>query len=87
MALHFLSEGQLHPEFQSNFLIQTHCMMSVNTFPLSDVLAVAKIHPFYNPTAEYPPDPEAIQSAVQSAQQVSTAVDLTGLPLIGKKDL
>ena len=32
-------------------------------YTLAEVLAVARIHPFYNEDVQYPPDREAIQKA------------------------
>ncbi|KAK6837668.1 hypothetical protein RU639_001335 [Aspergillus parasiticus] len=62
-------------------------MMAPTTFSLKEVLAVAEIHPFYNPAVEYPPTPETIKSAIELADKRSTDIDLSSLPLVSKKDL
>ncbi|RAL07450.1 uncharacterized protein BO97DRAFT_251926 [Aspergillus homomorphus CBS 101889] len=64
--------------------------MTIKAFPLSEVLAVSGIHPFYNPNILYPPNPDEIQSAVQSADARSTETmssRLELLPLTTKKEL
>ncbi|KAI9035029.1 uncharacterized protein KD926_004703 [Aspergillus affinis] len=64
--------------------------MARKTFPLAEILAVAKIHPFYNPSVVYPPDQEKIQSAVQSADTQSLEAlraTFESLPLVSKKNL
>lgn len=61
--------------------------MTPEAFSLAEILAVAKIHPFYNPDVQYPPGAEAIESAVYQAAKQSTDIDLSSLPLISKKDL
>lgn len=60
-------------------------MMSTKPFPLDEVLAVAKIHPLYNPNILYPPSPQEIQTAVQV--QPSSDSTLESQPLTTKKDL
>ncbi|RAK79539.1 uncharacterized protein BO72DRAFT_400293 [Aspergillus fijiensis CBS 313.89] len=64
--------------------------MTTKNFPLSDVLAVAKIHPFYNSDVLYPPGPEQIRAIVQSGVSQSrqtTSSSLESLPLTTKKNL
>ncbi|BDD63644.1 hypothetical protein MAP00_008513 [Monascus purpureus] len=61
--------------------------MTFEGFSLAEILAVAKIHPFYNPNAQYPPGAETIESAVHQAAKQSTDIDLSSVPLISKKDL
>ncbi|KAE8352567.1 hypothetical protein BDV28DRAFT_134961 [Aspergillus coremiiformis] len=60
--------------------------MASETFSLAEVLAVANIHPFYNPSVEYPPDQDSIESVVQSASK-QTDIDISSRPLVSKKDL
>ncbi|RAK88987.1 hypothetical protein BO79DRAFT_228447 [Aspergillus costaricaensis CBS 115574] len=59
--------------------------MSTKPFSLGEVLAVAKIHPLYNPNVLYPPGPEEIQAIVQA--QSTTSNTLESWPLTAKKDL
>ncbi|KAF5857529.1 hypothetical protein ETB97_005668 [Aspergillus alliaceus] len=61
--------------------------MTPPAFSLTEVLAVSKIHPFYNPDIQYPPNPETIESAVELAEKKSTEIDLSSVPLVSKKDL
>lgn len=56
------------------------------TFSLADVLAVAKIHPFYTSDAQYPPDADAMHKS-RARAALSAAVDLKTQPLLRKKNL
>ncbi|KAF4336262.1 hypothetical protein FBEOM_9866 [Fusarium beomiforme] len=56
------------------------------THSLSDVLAVARMHPFYC-SAKYPPDDEAIQDAREKAALKSGQSDLRSWPLLQKRNL
>ncbi|KAJ5205560.1 hypothetical protein N7491_003812 [Penicillium cf. griseofulvum] len=60
--------------------------MTSDTYSLSEVIRVAKIHPFYNADQKYPPVPEAIQKALQcSTTPEQTDIDLQ--PLLKKNDI
>ncbi|KAI0487214.1 hypothetical protein F4859DRAFT_247289 [Xylaria cf. heliscus] len=61
--------------------------MGLNVYPLQDILAIARIHPFYNPEREYPPDAYTIQDARKWATEQSAEEELKAFPLIWKKDL
>ncbi|RAH56038.1 hypothetical protein BO85DRAFT_521328 [Aspergillus piperis CBS 112811] len=62
--------------------------MSTNPFSLDEVLAVAKIHPLYNPNLLYPPSPEEIQATVQAQSSTDSGIStLESWPLTTKKDL
>ncbi|GLB08213.1 hypothetical protein AtubIFM57258_004101 [Aspergillus tubingensis] len=62
--------------------------MSTKPFSLDEVLAVARIHPLYNPNILYPPNPEEIQAIVQAQPTTnSTSSNLEAWPLTTKKDL
>ncbi|GAT25082.1 hypothetical protein RIB2604_01900330 [Aspergillus luchuensis] len=62
--------------------------MSTNPFSLDEVLAVAKIHPLYNPNILYPPSPEEIQATVQAQSSTDSGIStLESWPLTTKKDL
>ena len=61
-------------------------MATSSSYSLADVLAVAKIHPFYS-DAQYPPDEETIQRLGEQTSLSPTPPDLKGQPLIQKKDL
>ncbi|KAF8169830.1 hypothetical protein K438DRAFT_1614635 [Mycena galopus ATCC 62051] len=56
---------------------------------IEHVLAVAAIHPFYQPTIRFPPDADHIHRAVASSVNLSSpsARSLTSVPLTHKKDL
>ncbi|KAJ4210666.1 hypothetical protein NW759_013208 [Fusarium solani] len=56
------------------------------TYSVADVLAVAKIHPFYS-SAQYPPDDDTIQTAREQAALTFREGDLQAQPLLRKKDL
>jgi hypothetical protein len=62
--------------------------MDNELYSLSDVLAIANIHPFYVPSIEYPPDANTIHATRERAAEKPTkASDLTLKPLLRKKDL
>ncbi|KAJ5301907.1 hypothetical protein PENANT_c062G04959 [Penicillium antarcticum] len=61
--------------------------MADGTYSLSQVLEVAKIHPFYNKNVEYPPDSTAVQKALELAAGDSKEQDLNVLPLLQKENL
>ena len=61
--------------------------MKSNVFSLREVLAVAKIHPFYADQVRYPPDTKAIQAALDLAAKEQSTPELRLLPLTTKKDL
>ncbi|TGJ80958.1 hypothetical protein E0Z10_g7802 [Xylaria hypoxylon] len=61
--------------------------MDGHVYSLQDVLAVARIHPFYRQERQYPPDACAIRVARQRAIEKPAEVDLKLFPLIWKKDL
>ncbi|KAF4434837.1 hypothetical protein FACUT_7497 [Fusarium acutatum] len=56
------------------------------TYSLADVLAVARVHPFYCST-QYPPDADAIQRAREEAALKYERPDLKSWPLLRKTDL
>ncbi|KAI0431941.1 hypothetical protein F5Y09DRAFT_330016 [Xylaria sp. FL1042] len=53
----------------------------------ADVLAVARIHPFYNKETKYPPDACAIRDVRKQAVEQPAVVDLNLFPLLWKSDL
>ncbi|POR38335.1 Uncharacterized protein TPAR_01456 [Tolypocladium paradoxum] len=61
--------------------------MTPELYSFVDVLAVAKIHPFYVPDIQYPPDAETIRVVRERAAKEPTKVDLRSQPLRRKKDL
>ncbi|AEO56071.1 hypothetical protein MYCTH_2300559 [Thermothelomyces thermophilus ATCC 42464] len=61
--------------------------MKPGAYSLNEVLAVARIHPFYNPAVQYPPDEEGIRAVLESAAKEQSAPDLGRVPLTTKKDL
>ncbi|KXG51202.1 uncharacterized protein PGRI_067740 [Penicillium griseofulvum] len=61
--------------------------MTSDTYSLSEVIRVAKIHPFYNADQKYPPDAEAIHKALQSSPTKPEQTDLDLQPLLKKNDI
>ncbi|KNG91693.1 hypothetical protein ANOM_000198 [Aspergillus nomiae NRRL 13137] len=61
--------------------------MATNSFSLSEVLAVAKRHPFYNPDIQYPPDAKAVQQVRDWVNNHQTKVDLRSQPLLHKNNI
>ncbi|KAI0538235.1 hypothetical protein GGR58DRAFT_311466 [Xylaria digitata] len=61
--------------------------MDGDVYSLQDVLAVARIHPFYCQEREYPPNAYAVQIARQGAVEESAEADLKLFPLLWKKHL
>ncbi|KAJ4308141.1 hypothetical protein N0V84_012271 [Fusarium piperis] len=55
-------------------------------YSVADVLAIAKIHPFYS-DAQYPPDNDTIQTTREQAALTYKEGDLQTQPLLRKKDL
>ncbi|KAE8349283.1 hypothetical protein BDV28DRAFT_163714 [Aspergillus coremiiformis] len=58
--------------------------MALQRFSLPEVLAVAKIHPFYCSDVKYPPDADEVQAACEQAVKGATEVDLRTQPLLHK---
>ncbi|KAK8023486.1 hypothetical protein PG991_006725 [Apiospora marii] len=61
-------------------------MDSTLTYSLADVLAVAKVHPFYS-NSQYPPSDEAIREIRRHASLQPIVTDLRKQPLLFKEDL
>lgn len=61
--------------------------MTMKSFSLSEVLAVANRHPFYNPEIQYPLDETALQAVRDWAVKNQTGVDLRSQPLLHKNDM
>lgn len=55
-------------------------------YSIADVLSVARIHPFYNPSCEYPPSPQAIAHTLKSDNGDSSP-QLSEQPLLHKDQL
>ncbi|KAL4798671.1 hypothetical protein BDV19DRAFT_11147 [Aspergillus venezuelensis] len=62
-----------------------HCIsgLAPEHYSLSEVLAIARIHPFYNENIQYPPDASAIQTTLSNL----TSYDLLAQPLLEKKSI
>ncbi|KAI1495907.1 hypothetical protein F5X99DRAFT_414643 [Biscogniauxia marginata] len=65
----------------------TSYIMDPDVYSLQDVLAIARIHPFYCPETEYPPNASAVDAARKRAAELSATIDLKLFPLLWKKDL
>ncbi|KPM41727.1 hypothetical protein AK830_g4832 [Neonectria ditissima] len=62
-------------------------MVLESNYSLADVLAVAKIHPFYVPNVQYPPDSCTVRSIREQVAKDPVDADLQTQPLLRKKDL
>lgn len=60
--------------------------MATKRYQLADILAVAKVHPFYNPDSVYPADTEKIKEIRELIDRQSEPV-LQDQPLLTKKAL
>lgn len=60
--------------------------MATERYQLAEVLAVAKIHPFYNPDVDYPPDTDTVQRLRELIDQKANPA-LQEQPLLNKKTL
>lgn len=61
--------------------------MSSELYSLAEVLAVAKVHPFYVPEIQYPPKPETVKSIREEAKKGAAKATLGAQKLLCKKDL
>ncbi|KID74224.1 hypothetical protein MBR_06323, partial [Metarhizium brunneum ARSEF 3297] len=61
--------------------------MAPENYTLSDVLAVAKSHPFYDQDIQYPPDSETIEKLREQSREQPESDGLKLQPLLRKKDL
>ncbi|KAF5135113.1 hypothetical protein E5D57_005757 [Metarhizium anisopliae] len=61
--------------------------MAPENYTLSDVLAVAKSHPFYDQDVQYPPDSETIEKLREQSREQPESDGLKLQPLLRKKDL
>lgn len=52
---------------------------SPSGYSLATVLAVANIHPFYNPDVRYPPTPKDVQAVIEDAKRGKGRVVETAL--------
>ncbi|KAE8312643.1 hypothetical protein BDV41DRAFT_565005 [Aspergillus transmontanensis] len=61
--------------------------MSSGPYPLTDILAVARVHPFYS-QEEYPPTADALdQVLAKSKEEAGNALELKSIPLLRKDTL
>lgn len=61
--------------------------MATDSFSLAQVLAVAKVHPFYNSQIKYPPNGNILDAISEAAKQNPGDADLRLQPLARKGDL
>ncbi|KAF3403588.1 hypothetical protein F1880_009532 [Penicillium rolfsii] len=61
--------------------------MASDPYQLSEILAIANIHPFYVPDIKYPPEEETIKAVREQVKRNGTKVDLSSQSLLQKKDL
>lgn len=62
-------------------------IMSSELYSLAEVLAVAKVHPFYVPEIQYPPKPETVKTIREDAKNGAAKATLGSHKLLYKKDL
>ncbi|GAB1199703.1 hypothetical protein APSETT444_009060 [Aspergillus pseudonomiae] len=61
--------------------------MSSGPYPLTDILAVARVHPFYS-QEEYPPTAETLsQVLLKSKEEAGSTLELNSMPLLRKETL
>ncbi|KAE8381536.1 hypothetical protein BDV26DRAFT_278738 [Aspergillus bertholletiae] len=61
--------------------------MSLGPYPLLDILAVARVHPFYS-QEQYPPTSEDLDRVIsKSKQEASNTLELKSIPLLRKQAL
>lgn len=72
-------------EFLSSKFRSAKCKMEGDCYPLSDVLAIASVHPFYSDVV-YPPTREELPSVLAKARE-SGNDELTSFPLTHKEQL
>jgi len=54
---------------------------------LTEILAIAKIHPFYASHIKYPPDEETIRIAREKAGENTAESDLKSAPVLWRSSL
>ena len=62
-------------------------MTSNSPFSLADILAIARIHPFYVLDVKYPPDADTIHAARERASQTMAESNLKAQPFLWKSTL
>lgn len=62
-------------------------MFTPSGFSLAEILAVAKVHPFYRSDATYPPSPETVAAIKAEVAKESSNTILANQPLLWKKSL
>ncbi|KAI9150840.1 hypothetical protein HJFPF1_10617 [Paramyrothecium foliicola] len=94
-TLHLIREDSQLPARNDTIINDTHhtrtpffdnMKLTVGYSP-TDVVAVAKIHPFYALNTPYPPDAEKIKAAREEASKKPTEYDLNLQPLLRKAQL
>lgn len=60
--------------------------MTADYYPLSDVLAIASVHPFYT-NAIYPPTQEELAWVIASVRASAKEIELSSFPLSVKDEL
>ena len=54
-------------------------------YSIQRILRAARIHPFYDPSVEYPPDQDTINHAIRA--EPKSEVDISKFPLLHKQNL
>jgi hypothetical protein len=62
-------------------------MVSGDNFTLTDVLSIAKIHPFYAFDVKYPPDADTIRAARERASEDKVELNLKSQPVLRRSSL
>ncbi|KAJ8128226.1 hypothetical protein O1611_g5410 [Lasiodiplodia mahajangana] len=83
------SVGLARPLLRRHRLGRTYraYIMDFDVYSLQDVLAVAKIHPFYRSETLYPPDASALQAIRKHVEERPAGLDLKLFPLLWKPQL
>ena len=61
--------------------------MTGDNFSLAEILAVAKLHPFYNSQSKYPPSKKNLSAVCEEAKRHAENANLQAHPLLHKKDM
>jgi hypothetical protein len=61
--------------------------MAPERYSLAEVLAIARIHPFYLEDIKYPPDTDTIQAVLEQTTKEAAALDILRQPLLQKKSI
>lgn len=61
--------------------------MAADSFSLAQILAVAKVHPFYNSQSKHPPNENILDAVTKAAKRAPENADFHLQPLARKGNL